>query len=61
MNYNLVLNDNEVNLVWASLENRPYKEVAGLLETIRHQVNAQIEEKNRKQASAESNEEKEDK
>ncbi len=47
MNYNLVLNDSEISLIWGALEGRPYREVVGLLETIRNQVNAQVEERSK--------------
>jgi len=45
MNFQIELAENEINYILASLQEKPFKEVVGLIDKIMKQANAQLAEK----------------
>lgn len=56
--FQLVFSGEELNVIFSALAEKPYKEVAGLFNTINMQIQAAREEKNKKDLDIEKEENK---
>ena len=61
MNYSFVFTGEEVNVIFGALQERPYKEAAPVIDSIRMQIQAAQEEKERHEGQTESVKEEGDK
>ena len=52
--YTLVFTDQELNVIFGALQERPYKEAAPVIDSIRMQIQAAQEEKARHEGQTES-------